>query len=274
MTHKLPLLLEPDGLEAVMNDPDVLIVDVCQPQNWQRLHVPGAVHINPYELVCGVPPASGKLPELAQLNALLGRIGYSADKHIVAYDDEGGGWAGRFLWTLDVIGHAADRQSLLDGGLHSWLKEGHPITDEVRAVTPTKVAVTLHDEPIAERDTVLAALGQSDVKIWDARSREEYLGLRTGSMRAGHIPGAFNIDWFEAMDRERNLRLQPLELLRGKLAAAGVREGDTIITHCQSHHRSGLTYMVARLLGHRAKGYHGSWGEWGNDPTVPIETLA
>jgi thiosulfate/3-mercaptopyruvate sulfurtransferase len=29
----------------------------------------------------------------------------TANKHIVVYDDEGGGWAGRFIWTLDIIGH-------------------------------------------------------------------------------------------------------------------------------------------------------------------------
>lgn len=272
MPPKLPPLVEPAELEPLLSDPDLLVVDLSQPHTWQRLHIPGAVHINPIELVIGSGQASGKLPPLARLNALFSRIGYRPDQHIVAYDDEGGGWAGRFLWTLDVIGHS--QHSLLNGGLHSWLKEGHPITTNVRAVESTVANLTLHDGPIAERETILATLEDPTVKIWDARSREEYLGLRSGSLRSGHIPGAVNLDWLEVMDSDRNLRLLPLDVIRARLHQLGINDSDSIITHCQSHHRSALTYMVAKLLGHRVNGYHGSWGEWGNDPGVPIESMA
>jgi len=268
----LPLLLEPAALETVLNQPDLLLIDLCQPQNWQQLHIPGAVHIQPAELVCGIPPAAGKLPTLVQLNELFSRIGYRPDQHIVVYDDEGGGWAGRFIWTLDVIGH--QHYSLLNGGLHSWYKEQHPVTSEVREVQPTTVNLTLHNDVIAELDTVLNSLNDANVKIWDARSREEYLGLRSGVARAGHIPGAINLDWLEVMDPVRNLRLLPLPQLQEKLARLGISAGNTLITHCHSHHRSGLTYVVAKLLGYKVLGYHGSFGEWGNDPSVPIEKLA
>jgi thiosulfate/3-mercaptopyruvate sulfurtransferase len=45
-----------------------------------------------------------------------------------------------------------------------------------------------------------------------------------------------------------------------------------VITHCQTHHRSGFTYLVAKSLGYpRVKGYAGSWGEWGNHPDTPVE---
>src|SRR5690606_29560899 len=115
-----------------LGSPELLIVDLCQPQHWQQIHVPGAIHVNPSELVSGIPPASGSLPPLGQLRALFARISYSADKHIVAYDDEGGGWAGRFLWTLELIGHR--HYSYLNGGLHAWYREGHPVTREVVTV--------------------------------------------------------------------------------------------------------------------------------------------
>jgi thiosulfate/3-mercaptopyruvate sulfurtransferase len=272
MTLNLGLLIEPDQLEAALTHPDLLIVDICQPQTWQQIHIPGAVHINPNELVLGLPPAAGKLPPLERLNALFSRIGYSADKHIVVYDDEGGGWAGRFIWTLDVIGH--QHYSVLDGGLHSWYKEKHPVTDKVRSVEPTTVDLKINTDVIAELDTVLNSLRDPAVKIWDARSREEYLGLKSSSARAGHIPGAVNLDWLDTMDKSRNLRLLPLEQLRQMLQGLGIKEGNTIITHCQSHHRSGLTYLIAKALGFKVLGYHGSWGEWGNNIDVPIETTA
>jgi thiosulfate/3-mercaptopyruvate sulfurtransferase len=270
MNSPLPSLIEPAQLEAVLGDPELLIVDLSQPQTYARLHVPGALHVNPAALVCGLPPAPGKLPSPAQLRALFSGIGYRADRHVVIYDDEGGGWAGRFAWTLEVIGH--HRYSLLDGGLHSWVKERHPCESRANTATPSPVELVLHPDVIAELSTVLAALGDPAMKIWDARSREEYLGLRSGSLRAGHIPGAVNLDWLELMDPARNLRLKPLPTLRAQLDALGIHPGHTIITHCQSHHRSGLTWFAAKLLGFKALGYHGSWAEWGNHPDVPIET--
>ncbi len=272
MPGKTDLILEPDALEALLGTPDLLIVDLCQPQNWKQLHVPGAVHVNPSELVSGIPPASGSLPPLGQLRALLSRIGYAADKHIVAYDDEGGGWAGRFLWTLEVIGHK--HYSYLNGGLHAWYREQHPVTADVIPATPTVVEISLNNTAIADLDAVRAALGDPSIKIWDARSREEYLGLRSSSLRAGHIPGAVNLDWVDVMDRTRNLRLLPEAELKQKLADIGIHPGHTIITHCQSHHRSGLTWLVAKALGYPAKGYHGSWGEWGNRDDTPVESMA
>ena len=267
---KLDLVIEPSTLETHLQDTDLLVVDVCAPQNWKQLHVPGAVHINPAELVCGIPPASGMLPTESQLRNLLSRIGYTPEKHIVACDDEGGGWAARLIWTLDIIGHR--NYSFLNGGLLSWYREGHPVTPEVNEVTPTSVSLRLNREPIAELETVKAAIGKPGISIWDARSPEEYAGLRTSSARAGHIPGAVNLDWLELMDRERNLRLHPLPLLQEKLKAIGIVPGKHIITHCQSHHRSSLSYFVARALGYTAQGYHGSWGEWGNLPDTPIES--
>jgi thiosulfate/3-mercaptopyruvate sulfurtransferase len=269
---KLDLILEPAVLEPLLGSPDLLIVDLCQPQNWRNAHVPGAVHVNPSELVSGIPPASGSLPPLGQLRALFARIGYTPDKHVVAYDDEGGGWAGRFLWTLEIIGH--NKYSYLNGGLYAWYREQHPVTTDVAEVKPSEVNITLDRTALAEIADVRAAIGNPEVKIWDARSREEYLGLRSSSLRAGHIPGAVNLDWLDVMDRARNLRLLPEAELRRKLAEAGIQPGHSIITHCQSHHRSGLTWLVAKALGFPVRAYPASWGEWGNRDDTPVEAMA
>lgn len=264
----LPLLIEPADLLPHLDDPDLLVVDLCRDETYARTHIPGAVHISPAQLVSGVKPATGKLPEKARLEALFGSIGYQPSRPIVAYDDEGGGWAGRFLWTLDVIGH--EPKSLLNGGLIAWLAEDLPVTADVPQVPATDCQLTLDRSWIAEKEDVLASINDPDTLIWDARSPEEYDGSRLAAMRGGHVPGAINLDWLETIDRNHQLRLQAD--LPGLLEARGLTPDKKIITHCQTHHRSGLTYFIGRLLGYDIRAYHGSWSEWGNDPDTPVET--
>lgn len=268
----LPLLLEPADLEALLDTPDLLIVDLCQPRNWRQLHLPGAVHCDVHELVRGTPPAPGKLPLLPQLEALFARIGYAPHKHIVVYDDEGGGWAGRFIWMLDVIGHK--HYSYLNGGLYAWYKEQRPLTADISEPEPTAVTLAVSAAPTASLNDVMNALDDPHTAIWDARSPEEYAGIRSGSMRSGHIPGAVNLDWVECMDHGNHLRLLPVAQLQHKLDALGLTRDKRIITHCQSHHRSGLTYFVAKLLGYDVQAYDGSWAEWGNLLETPIDATA
>jgi thiosulfate/3-mercaptopyruvate sulfurtransferase len=272
---KLDLIIEPDQLETYLEqaEPNALkIIDLCQPQNYAQVHVPGAIHITPSELVCGVPPATGKLPALEQLTELFARIGYDPKQHIVVYDDEGGGWAGRFIWTLDVIGHK--NYSYLNGGLHAWLKEGHPVSNEVPEIASTNPELTIHENVRASLDDVLMSLNDDNTKVWDARSAEEYAGIKVTAQRNGHIPGAVNLDWLHTMDNANNLRLLPLGDLEAKLNDLGIQSGNKIITHCQTHHRSGLTYLIAKALGYDVMAYDGSWSEWGNLPDTPIETAS
>lgn len=267
----LPLLLEPDELEPLLGREELLIVDLSSADHYARHHVPGAVHLPAQVLQCGIQPAVGKLPGVESLSLTLSRLGLTADKHVVAYDDEGGGWAGRFIWTLDALGH--DRCSYLNGGLHAWVNEGHPVETEPRAPHASNyVANIQRPEVIAEADDVLASLDQDDCCIWDARSAQEYRGERLAAARAGHIPGAINLDWLELMDRSHNLRLLPRDALKTRLEAAGFTPDKRIITHCQTHHRSGLTYLAMKVLGYpNIQAYHGSWSEWGNREDLPVE---
>ncbi|TMO73445.1 thiosulfate sulfurtransferase, partial [Pseudoalteromonas sp. S3776] len=104
---------------------------------------------------------------------------------------------------------------------------------------------------------------------WDARSAGEYRGEKVFSQRAGHIPGAVNLEWTLAMDHERNLRIR--SDIADILEQLGITRDKNVITHCQSHHRSGFTYLVGKSLGFSIRAYDGSWSEWGNLPDTPIE---
>jgi len=138
--------------------------------------------------------------------------------------------------------------------------------------TRADVNIELQASPSVSKEEVLASLSNPDCVIWDARSKEEFTGMRAFAQKAGHIPGAKHFEWTEAMDKARHYRLMDLSFLRSQLADLGISADKEVITHCQTHHRSGFTYLVGKVLGFpKIRAYPGSWSEWGNSPDTPVE---
>ncbi len=266
----LPLIIETSEFQAMSADAELLPVAVCQAPVFAARHIPGSVLIEPAELVSGDKPAVGKLPSAERLSALFSRIGLTENKHIVAYDDEGGGWAGRLVWTLHILGH--QRVSCLNGGLVAWLKSGLPVESGMARPQASNYQAHIDQSQLRSKQDVLASLEDDNTVIWDARSPQEYAGSKITALRNGHIPGAVNLDWLELMDQDNDLRLRPMDVLKNKLQHLGIEPAKQIITHCQTHHRSGLSYLLGKALGLDITAYDGSWSEWGNDPDTPIET--
>jgi 3-mercaptopyruvate sulfurtransferase SseA len=124
-----------------------MLIHVASAEAYAAGHIAGAIHVAPGELVSGIRPATGQLPELARLEQLFARIGYRPEATIVTYDDEGGGWAGRFIWTLDIIGHTD--WLYLDGGIHAWAAAG--TADRPNAGATATDAGSAVDRPRAAR---------------------------------------------------------------------------------------------------------------------------
>lgn len=238
---------------------------------YDEAHVPGAVHLDFRYTQAGTAPAPGALPPEDALSEMLSYLGLTPDTHVVAYDDEGGGWAGRFLWLLEMVGHT--KWSYLDGGIHAWISARLPYEQQANTPVHSDYRAKVSGDAAVDKDYLRRHLGDPELVIWDARSREEYDGVRALALRAGHIPGAAHFDWIDCMDRRRQLRLRDLDELRRILADLGISADKDVVTHCQTHHRSGLTWLVGKLLGFpRIRAYAGSWSEWGNDPSLPVDS--
>ena len=266
----LPILSEPEQLAALLGDEALIVVDLSNAASYAEAHIPGAIHLDYAMLVGGNKPAPGLLPDIARLNAIGSYIGLTADRHVVAYDNEGSGRASRLLWTLHVLGHY--QVSVLNGGIHSWTDEGRELSRAISTHTRSAYTANPGTEAIADLGYIGARLGSPELGLLDARTPEEFTGANARALRAGHIPGAYNLNWLDTIDRNRALRLKPATTLQAMLDSGDLTADKEIITYCQTHHRSAHSYMMLKSLGYpNVRGYAGSWSEWGNNPDTPVE---
>ncbi|MFT0211709.1 rhodanese-like domain-containing protein [Pseudomonas sp. F1_0610] len=263
----LPLLIEPADLAAHLTDTQLILVDVCQAERFAQGHIPHAQLVTPPQTQAQHPP-KGYAPTAVELEQLFSQLGHHPDAHYVVYDDEGGGWAGRFIWLLDLIGHK--HYHYLNGGWHAWLQEQREVTTDYQPRPATETKIQLTHEPFSvTTEQLISALEQSNTRIWDARSLAEFSGDKALAQRAGHIPNAICFEWTKAMDINNSLRIR--QDMQQVLEQLGFLAEHTVITHCQTHHRSGFTYLVGKIFGLNIKAYPGSWSEWGNRTDTPIE---
>ncbi|MEX5367912.1 rhodanese-like domain-containing protein [Acinetobacter haemolyticus] len=271
---KLGLLIEPEQLVPYLGHELIRVVDLSRASVYEQLHIPHAIHLQPKYLVAQNEQANGVLPDNDGLSALIEKLNISPQHHVVVYDDEGGAWAGRLIWNLHCLGFT--RTSLINGGIHAWLGAGLPTSAEVERFSPVQELVQVDLNAVqqyrVEYQELLAQVEQGDVQLWDCRSNEEYTGLRLAARRGGHIPNALHFEWSTALNRENHLKLHPLERTQQRLEQLGFNLQQPVVVYCQSHHRSGLAYILARLLDWQVRAYDGAWSEWGNRLDSPITT--
>jgi thiosulfate/3-mercaptopyruvate sulfurtransferase len=268
---RLSRLLEPKALEKALGTNGPVVIDLSLAKTHAQGHIAGARLLDYSKIVRAEKPVMGLLPSAEQFSAALCSVGVTANDHIVAYDDEGGGKAARLLWTLECFGHS--NYSLLNGGLHAWANEGHPLTTEASDITPSDYQLTpvSNCQATVTGDFIREHLNDDNIALLDARSPQEFSGEKRYAERGGRIPGAVNIEWTEFMDQGHNLRLKPEDELRALLEGRGFTTDKTVVAYCQTHHRSAHTWFVLDYLGYKARGYEGSWSDWGNQVDTPIE---
>ena len=268
------LLIEAEDLVPHLGNDKLRIVDLSRASVYAQLHIPYALHVQPKLLVRQEEMAMGLLPDQAGLEALIRYLNISPEHHVVAYDDEGGAWAGRLLWNLHCLGF--ENTSLLNGGIHAWLGSGFPTSAEQEVFQPVETLLTVdlqHQSKYQiDYEQLTRAVDAGKVQLWDCRTEDEYTGLRLAARRGGHILGARHFEWSTALDRQNHLRLHPLQRTQQRLEQLGFDLSQPVVVYCQSHHRSGLAYIIGRLLGWDIQAYDGAWSEWGNRLDSPIVT--
>ena len=234
--------------------------------------MPGAVFVDLDRDLSGhgLPSIEGRhpFPEPERFAAAMGRLGVADDTPVIAYDDSGGGTAGRLVWMLRIIGHDA---SLLDGGLAAWsgdLQTG-PSMQRARAELTVKPWPT---DRFVDADEAAALAADDRAAVLDARSVERFRGeTEPVDARAGHIPGAASAPWTRTLDEGG--RFRPPDALAAHFASVGASRGDRVVCYCGS----GVS-ACANLLGLERAGiddarlYVPSWSGWSSDPARQVAT--
>jgi thiosulfate/3-mercaptopyruvate sulfurtransferase len=264
------LLAETSWLASRLNDRTIVVVDLRQKQAYDAGHVPGAVWYDSAKLKDPDDKFYVIRPTLFAQYA--GDIGIDASKTVVAYDDNAGLNSARFWWVLSYFGQ--DKAKVLNGGWPKWQKENLPVSQEAPAVTKAVFTATPNDKMIATLDYVQKQSTNPgpNVVLLDVRTSAEYTGADVRSAKGGHIPKAVNLDWTLNMTTSDPKVWKSAAELRKQFEQAGVKPGMEIITYCQSGVRAAQALFTLRLLGYtNVRNYDGSWQEWGNNASTPIE---
>jgi thiosulfate/3-mercaptopyruvate sulfurtransferase len=271
-----PVLVETDWLQQHLGDPGLKIVEVdVDTTAYETGHIPGAV-----DWSWQTELSDQVRRDIASKDAwekLLSNSGIENSDTIILYGDNNNWFAAFAYWILKMYGH--EKVLLLNGGRKKWLAENRETTTEPANIKPSQYKAKDPDWSLrAWRDDVTQGLGSAERALVDVRSPQEFSGeilappgLSETAQRGGHIPGAANVPWAQAV-RDDGTFKSPDELTalyQGK----GVTPDKDVIAYCRIGERSSHTWFVLHeLLGYpRVRNYDGSWTEWGSMVGTPIE---
>jgi len=256
-----PMLVEVDDAKRK----EFYFLDVRQKAEYEKGHLPGAVHIEvgPWSKAVTAGKAGAAFWKTELANA-----GVTPTRPTIVYSDDPRE-AARAWWLLKFAGVPDVR--ILNGGWKAYAASRLPVQKE-----PVAPRAELHDwkpstDRLADKNLVLDAL-KSDAIIVDARSEAEYSGEAKKARKSGHIPGAVRLEWSDLIDPATGKYLPQPELIK-LMKERHIDLDKPVITYCQSGGRAAVTAFGLELAGaNRVRNYYPSWAEWGNAEDTPVET--
>lgn len=265
------------------NDKLVLIdlrnkIDEGSYETYLNGHIPSSLHSDYLKdgWRVGRDDVVGLLPTEAQFEALVRRLGVSADSHVVlipaGVSSTDFGSSARAYWTFKVFGH--DKVSILNGGYAAWIAAypGQIETGAPVAPAPGDFVARFQPQGYVSMSQVAELVG-GEVTLLDGRNEPQYYGeaKHPKAGKPGRIPGAQLLFQETAYDVESN-RLKSVDELQSLYA--DVSADQPVISYCNTGHWAATNWFVlSEVLGRKdVKLYDGSMVEWTANADNPLET--
>ena len=266
------MLVRTEWLAQHAKDPDIVILHVGTPKDYEEGHIPGARLVRLADIsITGPNDLRLELPSDDALATALARLGITnKTRNIVYAATESIQSATRVWFTLDYAG-LSKRSSLLDGGLATWKAEGRPVSTEAATPAASKadnLKLKTNPKLVIDSQALAAKTRNPKVMIVDARLPQFYSGAEAGiAKRPGHIPGARNVPFPSLL--ENGKFKNEADLRKAMPDGFGAKQ---VVSYCHIGQQATVVYFVARYLGEQPLLYDGSFQDWSSREQLPVET--
>ena len=273
------VVVSTEWLAQRLNDPGLRIIEVdVDTSSYEQGHIPGANGWNWQTQLCDQVRRDILTKE--QFEQLMSDSGVGHDTTIIFCGDNHNWFATYALWQCRYWGHPGAQLKLLNGGRAKWVAEGRELVKDVPSAPKTVYRVAFPDDNVRADKALIfqTLLERGTYNLVDVRSPDEFTGkviappgMTETAQRGGHIPGAVNIPWSQAVKEDSTFK--SAEELRALYESKGVDLSRETVAYCRIGERSSHTWFVLKfLLGvPKVRNYDGSWTEWGNLVGAPIE---
>jgi thiosulfate/3-mercaptopyruvate sulfurtransferase len=275
------ILISADELAEARKTTSMVIIDTRDPSEYNLGHIPGAINVR--DIFSYLPTSTSEgINEMQQKFAsIFGSAGLSGKEVAVIYEDAmqtGFGQSCRGYVLLKYLGY--EKVAILDGGFKSWVAAGLDVSIDIPNLEPVIFPINdTYEDILISKNQLLKMLDDPSVKLLDVRDVDEWIGASSSPYgvdfcpRKGRIPGAVWIEWYRMMKQPINgckFKL-PNEIL-AECRTVGINKDSIVIIYCFKGARAANTFVALKLAGIKhIKIYFGSWNEWSQDYSLPIE---